>query len=217
MEPCYRGTCGCPEVTPLCSVAVAQRVWGLNCFLPVLTDVFAGLTQSSPCFPPPAQNPKLLQDNLCCMIAGGFSRLWMLWTVIVHVVLSFCGRPVSPDRNFSQTVSSSSVHRVMLLSADYMKATLSSTCSLNSENPYATINDPPAQCKHLESSYVEMKTPVHQLHRAHCYSAAIISTNTNMPAKNVYDVGTSDHHRDSTSDFFWAYRQLLVKGYISHA
>lgn len=76
-----------------------------------------------------------------------------------------------------------------------MKGTLSSTCSLNSENPYATINDPPALCKHLESSYVEMKAPVHHQHRAHCYSAAVISTNAttaSIPAKNVYDMGTSE-------------------------
>lgn len=39
----------------------------------------------------------------------------------------------------------------------------SSTCSLNSsENPYATIKDPPIlTCKLPESSYVEMKSPVH--------------------------------------------------------
>ncbi|KAG7257731.1 hypothetical protein CRUP_031998 [Coryphaenoides rupestris] len=39
-----------------------------------------------------------------------------------------------------------------------------SSCSLNSENPYATIRDPPAgpACKHTESSYVEMKSPAHR-------------------------------------------------------
>ena len=48
---------------------------------------------------------------------------------------------------------------------DYMKESVcsSSTCSLNSsENPYATIKDPPIlTCKLPESSYVEMKSPVH--------------------------------------------------------
>ncbi|MEQ2173411.1 hypothetical protein GOODEAATRI_031928, partial [Goodea atripinnis] len=75
---------------------------------------------------------------------------------------------------------------------DYMKGSLSSTCSLNSENPYATINDHPALCKHSESSYVEMKSPVHQEHVTHCCSAAIISTtsSSNMPIKNIYDMGT---------------------------
>ncbi|KAI3377080.1 hypothetical protein L3Q82_000063 [Scortum barcoo] len=72
---------------------------------------------------------------------------------------------------------------------DYMKGSLSSTCSLNSENPYATINDPPGLCKHSESSYVEMKSPAHHEHAAHCCSAAIITTTTTTtttttPAKN---------------------------------
>uniref|UniRef100_A0A3B3WUD0 EGF-like domain-containing protein n=1 Tax=Poecilia mexicana TaxID=48701 RepID=A0A3B3WUD0_9TELE len=61
------------------------------------------------------------------------------------------------------------------LTHDYMKGSLSSTCSLNSENPYATINDQPALCKHAESSYVEMKSPVHHEHATRCCSAAIIS------------------------------------------
>lgn len=78
------------------------------------------------------------------------------------------------------------------LCLDYMKGSLSSTCSLNSENPYATINDPPALCKHSESSYVEMKSPAHHEHMTHCCSAAIITTTTTTtaPAKNVYDMGT---------------------------
>lgn len=75
----------------------------------------------------------------------------------------------------------------LLVSPDYMKGSLSSTCSLNSENPYATINDPPALCKHSESSYVEMKSPVHREHVTHGCSAAIVTT---TPAKNVYDMGT---------------------------
>ncbi|TKS70490.1 Multiple epidermal growth factor-like domains protein 11 [Collichthys lucidus] len=72
-----------------------------------------------------------------------------------------------------------------------MKGSLSSTCSLNSENPYATINDPPGLCKHSESSYVEMKSPAHHDHMTHCCSAAIITTTTSTtttPAKNVYDM-----------------------------
>lgn len=70
---------------------------------------------------------------------------------------------------------------------DYMKGSLSSTCSLNSENPYATINDQPALCKHAESSYVEMKSPVHHEHAMRC-SAAI--SGGVPPARNVYDIGT---------------------------
>nr|XP_019969151.1 PREDICTED: multiple epidermal growth factor-like domains protein 11 [Paralichthys olivaceus] len=75
---------------------------------------------------------------------------------------------------------------------DYMKGSLSSTCSLNSENPYATINDPPALCKHSESSYVEMKSPTRHDHMTRCCSAAIVTTatTTTAPAKNVYDMGT---------------------------
>ncbi|CAF88470.1 unnamed protein product, partial [Tetraodon nigroviridis] len=61
---------------------------------------------------------------------------------------------------------------------DYTKGSLSSTCSLNSENPYATINDPPALCKHSESSYVEMKSPAR--HEQLPTAAA--------PGRNVYDV-----------------------------
>ncbi|XP_045544826.1 multiple epidermal growth factor-like domains protein 11 [Salmo salar] len=71
--------------------------------------------------------------------------------------------------------------------SDYMKGSLSSTCSLNSENPYATINDPLAvavACKHSESSYVEMKSPVH--HEMSYCSSAIVTTTA---SKNVYDVG----------------------------
>lgn len=75
---------------------------------------------------------------------------------------------------------------------DYTKGSLSSTCSLNSENPYATINDPPALCKHSESSYVEMKSPAHHEHMARC-SPTVIGTTTAAcatPSKNIYDVGT---------------------------
>lgn len=70
---------------------------------------------------------------------------------------------------------------------DYMKesACSSSTCSLNSsENPYATIKDPPIlTCKLPESSYVEMKSPVH-----------MGSPYTDVPSlstsnKNIYEVG----------------------------
>lgn len=80
---------------------------------------------------------------------------------------------------------------VFILSVDYMKGSLSSTCSLNSENPYATINDPPGLCKHSESSYVEMKSPAHHEHMTQCGSAAIVTTTTTttVPAKNIYDIG----------------------------
>lgn len=61
----------------------------------------------------------------------------------------------------------------------------SSTCSLNSsENPYATIKDPPIlTCKHSESSYVEMKSPGH---RESPYSEMPTSSTAN---KNIYEVG----------------------------
>ncbi|MEJ1285454.1 multiple EGF-like-domains 11 [Cricetulus griseus] len=71
-------------------------------------------------------------------------------------------------------------------SPDYMKESTcsSSTCSLNSsENPYATIKDPPIlTCKLPESSYVEMKSPVH-----------MGSPYTDVPSlstsnKNIYEV-----------------------------
>ncbi|KAF3833079.1 hypothetical protein F7725_026744 [Dissostichus mawsoni] len=76
---------------------------------------------------------------------------------------------------------------------DYMKGSLSSTCSLNSENPYATINDAPGAYKHSESSYVEMKSPVHHEHMTHCCPAAIITTatSTTLPSKNIYDMEPS--------------------------
>ncbi|KAG7283734.1 hypothetical protein CRUP_034358 [Coryphaenoides rupestris] len=68
-------------------------------------------------------------------------------------------------------------------------------CSLNSENPYATINDGPGGSagKHTESSYVEMKSPAHRDHGAYRCSAAIITnaaaaTTASTPAKNVYDM-----------------------------
>lgn len=71
--------------------------------------------------------------------------------------------------------------------ADYMKESVcsSSTCSLNSsENPYATIKDPPIlTCKHSESSYVEMKSPGH---RESPYSEMPTSSTAN---KNIYEVG----------------------------
>lgn len=68
---------------------------------------------------------------------------------------------------------------------DYTKGSLSSTCSLNSENPYATINDPPAICKHSESSYVEMKSPAHHDHMTPCCPSPASAT----PSRNVYDMG----------------------------
>lgn len=79
---------------------------------------------------------------------------------------------------------------MLCVSADYTKGSLSSTCSLNSENPYATINDPPALCKHSESSYVEMKSPARHEHMAPCSSVlAATATSSATPSKNVYDVG----------------------------
>ncbi|XP_056135389.1 multiple epidermal growth factor-like domains protein 10 [Lampris incognitus] len=74
---------------------------------------------------------------------------------------------------------------------DYMKGSLSSTCSLSSENPYATISDPPGPvCKHPESSYVEMKSPAHRDHMTQCRSTAIVNTSSSaaVTTKNVYDM-----------------------------
>ncbi|XP_039477094.1 multiple epidermal growth factor-like domains protein 11 [Oreochromis aureus] len=90
----------------------------------------------------------------------------------------------------SSSRSTSWCARALYRSADYVKSSLSSTCSLNSENPYATITDNPNLCKHSESSYVEMKSPAHHEHTAHCCSATIISTTTTttVPAKNVYNM-----------------------------
>ena len=83
-----------------------------------------------------------------------------------------------------------------------MKGSLSSSFSLNSENPYATITDMPGGSagKHTESSYEEMKSPAHREHVAYRFSAAVITTTASMPpppaasapAKNVYDMGRSE-------------------------
>lgn len=71
----------------------------------------------------------------------------------------------------------------------------SSTCSLNSsENPYATIKDPPIlTCKHSESSYVEMKSPGH---RESPYSEMPTSSTAN---KNIYEVGRWEALRGGSS------------------
>lgn len=71
-----------------------------------------------------------------------------------------------------------------------MKGSPSSTCSLNSENPYATISDAQA-CKHSESSYVEMKSPGHQERVTHCCPAAAAAIATTTTTRNIYDMGTS--------------------------
>ena len=73
----------------------------------------------------------------------------------------------------------------MCLIADHIKGSLcgNSSCSLNSENPYATIRDPPGPaCQHTESGYVEMKSPA----RRDSPYAEINSGPTN---RNVYEVG----------------------------
>lgn len=71
--------------------------------------------------------------------------------------------------------------------ADYIKTSMcsNSSCSLNSENPYATIRDPPAlACKHTENSYVEMKSPSH---REVPFGGT--ATLLGSAGRNVYDVG----------------------------
>lgn len=74
-----------------------------------------------------------------------------------------------------------------MATADYAKGSMcgNSSCSLNSENPYATIRDPPGlACKHTESSYVEMKSPSHR-------EVPFGGTATLLggASRNVYDVG----------------------------
>ncbi|TKS73504.1 Multiple epidermal growth factor-like domains protein 10 [Collichthys lucidus] len=69
---------------------------------------------------------------------------------------------------------------------DYIKGSMcsNSSCSLNSENPYATIRDPPGlACKHTESSYVEMKSPSH---REVPFGGT--ATLLGSASRNVYDV-----------------------------
>lgn len=92
-----------------------------------------------------------------------------------------------------------------------MKGSLSSTCSLSSENPYATINDPPAHCKHSESSYVEMKSPTHHEHTTLCCSAPIAaSAAATTTAKNVYDMGGFLNLHAITLDFGGCVNQPFV-------
>uniref|UniRef100_A0A3Q4H4Y9 Multiple EGF like domains 11 n=1 Tax=Neolamprologus brichardi TaxID=32507 RepID=A0A3Q4H4Y9_NEOBR len=111
----------------------------------------------------------------------------------------------STDYSLSGTISVRLLNRLCLaLSLDYVKSSLSSTCSLNSENPYATITDNPSLCKHSESSYVEMKSPAHHEHATHGCSATIIKpTISIVPAsgaavvpsypQNPYDLPRNSH------------------------
>lgn len=58
-----------------------------------------------------------------------------------------------------------------------------SSCSLNSENPYATIKDPPLVPKNTECGYVEMKSPTQR-------DSPYAEIHNSSPAnKNVYEVG----------------------------
>lgn len=59
-----------------------------------------------------------------------------------------------------------------------------SSCSLNSENPYATIKDPPLLVpKNTECGYVEMKSPTQR-------DSPYAEIHNSSPAnKNVYEVG----------------------------
>lgn len=76
---------------------------------------------------------------------------------------------------------------MLFLSADLVKNSEYnlSNCSLSSsENPYATIKDPPALVpKSSECGYVEMKSPAR---RDSPYAEIAGSTSAN---KNVYEVG----------------------------
>ncbi|CAG5849666.1 unnamed protein product [Menidia menidia] len=63
-----------------------------------------------------------------------------------------------------------------------------SSCSLSSENPYATISEAPA-CKHSESSYVEMTSPARREHLTLCCPAPPHATAAaGVHARNVYDI-----------------------------
>lgn len=70
-----------------------------------------------------------------------------------------------------------------------------SSCSLNSENPYATIKDPPLLLpKNTECGYVEMKSPMQR-------DSPYAEIHNSSPAnKNVYEVGKC--RKSSTSYFF---------------
>lgn len=71
--------------------------------------------------------------------------------------------------------------------ADYIKGSVCSNSSFSpsSENPYATIREPPGlTCKHGESSYVEMKSPSH---REVPFGGT--ATLLGSAGRNVYDVG----------------------------
>lgn len=59
-----------------------------------------------------------------------------------------------------------------------------SSCSVNSENPYATIKDPPLLVpKNTECGYVEMKSPTQR-------DSPYAEIHNSSPAnKNVYEVG----------------------------
>lgn len=71
--------------------------------------------------------------------------------------------------------------------ADYIKGSVcgNNSCSPSSENPYATIREPPGlTCKHGESSYVEMKSPSH---REVPFGGT--ATLLGSAGRNLYDVG----------------------------
>lgn len=75
---------------------------------------------------------------------------------------------------------------LFLCHSDLVKGTPyhASSCSLNSsENPYATIKDPPLLMPKVECGYVEMKSPA----RRDSPYAEI--NNTSPTNKNVYEVG----------------------------
>lgn len=107
----------------------------------------------------------------------GFSPGWRLGPVAWPSCLT-CGW--SWNRGFKGWLC-------LVAPADYIKSSMcsNSSCSLNSENPYATIRDPPAlACKHTENSYVEMKSPSHR-------EVPFGGTATLLggAGRNVYDVG----------------------------
>ncbi|XP_060031689.1 multiple epidermal growth factor-like domains protein 11 [Erinaceus europaeus] len=90
---------------------------------------------------------------------------------------------------------------------DYMKGSVcsSSSCSLNSsENPYATIRDPPVLgCKFPESGYVGVRAPGHG--GSPCSQAPAFSSSSSSPSEGTHElaptVSGAQEGRDPMSSF----------------
>ncbi|KAG5848565.1 hypothetical protein ANANG_G00099790 [Anguilla anguilla] len=90
-----------------------------------------------------------------------------------------------------------------------------STCSLSSENPYATIKDPPGVAvRHSESSYMEMKSPARReppcgsaFRSASCPASRASSRPTSAAIKNVYDMEPTVNVMQSTGAILTTFSQ----------